>query len=256
MEFRVIIPVRYNSTRLPGKVLADIHGKPMLQYVYERAISSGAADVVIATDDKRIHDAAKIFGAKVCMTSVDHQSGTERLAEAVVALGIEDEEIIVCLQGDEPFISTDLIRKVAEDLEAHDNVKVSSVCTPIQEIEELLNPNVTKVVMNWRNYALYFSRAPIPWNREQDLNEKGSKLNGSYYRHVGIYAYRAGFLAEYLAWNIAPAETIEMLEQLRILWNGGRIHMVPCKAKCSFAVDTEADLLRARNMVRNKEVVV
>lgn len=163
MEFRVIIPARFDSTRLPGKALVDIAGKPMIQHVYESAIKSGAEEVVIATDDKRIRQVAEDFGAVVCMTSSDHQSGTERIAEAAVALGFEDDEIIVCLQGDEPLIPPDAIRKLAEDLDEHDNVKVASLCTPITEVDELFNPHSTKVVLNRRNYALYFSHAPIPW---------------------------------------------------------------------------------------------
>lgn len=248
MAFRVIIPVRYNSIRLPGKALADIAGKPMIQHVYERAIKSGAEAVVIATDHKQISKVAENFGAIVCMTSSDHQSGTERIAEAVVALGLEDDEIVIYLQGDEPLITPEAIRKLAEDLEEHDNVKAASLCTPITDIDELINPNTTKVVLNRRNYALYFSHAPIPWNRSTfNINNKESiKLNGSHFRHVGIYAYRVGFLEEYLSWDSCSAEKIEALEQLRILWHGGRIHMVVTKEKCLPGIDTEEDLQRVR----------
>lgn len=247
MDFRVIIPVRYDSSRLPGKALLDIGGKPMVQHVYERAIESGAEDVIIATDDKRISDVAQSFGANVCMTSIDHQSGTERLSEAVLALGLEDQDIVVCLQGDEPFIPADMIRQTAEDLAEHDNVKVSTLCTPITTVDDIFNPAVVKVVMNRRNYALYFSRAPIPWCRDSFDNKKNIKLNDHpYFRHIGIYAYRAGFLQEYIAWGACPAENIEKLEQLRILWHGGRIHLQVYKGAIPIGVDTEEDLQRAR----------
>lgn len=246
MEFRVIIPVRYDSSRLPGKALADIAGKPMIQHVYECAVKSGAKDVVIATDDKQISKVAENFGAMVCMTSFDHQSGTERIAEAVVALGLEDDEIVICLQSDEPLITPEAIRKLAEDLEEHDNVKAASLCTPITDIDELFNPNTTKVVLNRRNYALYFSHAPIPWDHSTFNNKDSIKLNGSHFRHVGIYAYRVGFLEEYLSWDSCSAEKLEALEQLRILWHGGRIHMVVTKEKCLPGVNTEEDLQRVR----------
>lgn len=246
MEFRVIIPVRYNSSRLPGKALVDIAGKTMIQRVYECAVNSGAEDVIIATDDKRIYKIAEEFGAIVRMTSSDHQSGTERIAEAVVALGLEDNEIVVCLQGDEPLIEPEAIRKLAEDLDKHDNIKVASLCTPLTNIEELFNPHTTKVVLNRRNYALYFSHAPIPWNRATFPDKKDIKLNSSYYRHIGMYAYRVSFLEEYLSWDACSSEKLESLEQLRILWNGGRIHMVITKEKYFFSVDTEEDLKRVR----------
>lgn len=246
MEFRVIIPVRYNASRLPGKALANIAGKTMIQHVYECAIKSGAKDVMIATDDKRICRIAEEFGAIVCMTSSDHQSGTERIAEAVVTLGLEDNEIVVCLQGDEPLISPEAIRKLAKDLDKHDNVKVASLCTPLTSIEELFNPHTTKVVLNRRNYALYFSHAPIPWDRTTFSDRQNIKLNGSHYRHIGIYAYRVSFLEKYLSWDACSPEQLESLEQLRILWHGGRIHMVVTKEKCCFGVDTEEDLERVR----------
>lgn len=247
MEFRVIIPVRYASTRLEGKALLDIAGKPMIEHVYQRAMESGAEDVIIATDDKRIAEIAQGFGASVCMTSVDHQSGTERLAETVVALGLDDHEIVVCLQGDEPLLPAEIIRKAAEDLEEHDNIKVATVCTPIKSVDELFNPNVTKVVLNRRNYALYFSRAPIPWHRDEFQDKNTIAFDDyPYYRHIGVYAYRAGFLQEYVALAACPAEKMEMLEQLRILWHGGRIHLIVHKGALPAGVDTEEDLKRVR----------
>ena len=247
MEFHVIIPARYHSTRLPGKVLAMIAGKPMIQHVYERALGSGAAEVTIATDDKRVKAVAESFGATVCMTSSDHPSGTERLAEAVVMLGLEDDEIVVCLQADEPLIPAEIIRRVAEDLEEHDNVKVSTLCEPITDVAELFNPNVTKVVMNRRNFAMYFSRAPIPWARDSFPEKSSIQLKEHHFRHVGIYAYRVGFLQEYMEWESCAAEELECLEQLRILWHGGRIHLSVTKHHLLPGVDTQEDLERVQS---------
>ena len=174
MEFRIIIPARYDSTRLPGKVWLNIKGKPMMQHVYERAMESGADSVVIATDNAKVSKVAQSFGAKVCMTSAEHQSGTERIAEAALALDYAPDEIIVNVQADQPFILPQAIRQVAEDLEKHDNVKVSSICERITQGEDLFNPSVVKVVLNWRNYAVYFSRAPIPWDIDQFKNPSES----------------------------------------------------------------------------------
>lgn len=246
-DFRVIIPARYASTRLPEKVLLDIGGKPMVQHVYERACESGANSVVVATDDRRIADVCEKFGAPVCMTSEEHESGTSRLAEAVEALECEDDEIIVNVQADEPLIPPALINQVAEDLELHDNVKVATLCEPITDPEALFNPNVVKVVMNRRSYAMYFSRATIPWDRDgfQD-REHLDPERLMHFRHLGIYAYRVSFLRDYMSWADCPLESFERLEQLRILWNGGRIHVAVSKYKMPPGVDTEADLIRVR----------
>src|SRR3990167_270099 len=252
MEFRVIIPVRCSSPGLPGKALADIAGKPMVQYVYECAVASGAEDVIIATDDKRISKVAESFGANVCITSSDHQSGTERLSDVVVALGLEDDEIVVCLQGDEPLIPPEVVRQVAEDLAEHDNVKVSTICEPITSVDELFNPNTTKVVMNRRNYAMYFSHAPIPWVRDSFQDKSRIELNNSHFRHIGLYAYRVGFLQEYAQWDSCPVEALESLEQLRILWQGGRIHMLIAKHHLMPGVDTAEDLERVRAYLEKK----
>ncbi len=255
MEFHVIIPVRYASTRLPGKVLLDIAGKPMLQHVYERSIQSGAESVIIATDDDRIREAAESFGAKVCMTDESHQSGTERIAEAVAALELESHEIVVGVQGDEPLLPPEVISQLAKDLAEHDNVKVASVCEPIKEVEELFNPHSTKVVLTRRGYAMYFSRAPIPWERDNfgdaifdNGNSAVEQLKANHFRHVGLYAYRAGFLGEYINWEPSPNEPVECLEQLRIIWNGKKIHMMVTDKHVPAGVDTESDLARVREM--------
>lgn len=229
MEFHVVIPVRYESECFPGKALVDINGKPMLQHVYERAVASGAEEVVIATDDKRVIAAAEAFGAAVCVTSGEHHSGAERLSEAVGILGLEDDEIVVCVQDDEPCIPSKLIREVASDLNTHDNVKVVSICESIENPNVLFNPNTVKVVLNRRHYATYFSHAPIPWERDAFEDQSTVQLSGHHYRHIPLYAYRVGFLQEYMAWDPCPAEELESLEQLRILWHGGRIHMLVAK---------------------------
>ncbi|MCK4608005.1 MAG: 3-deoxy-manno-octulosonate cytidylyltransferase [Gammaproteobacteria bacterium] len=249
IDFRVIIPVRYDSTRLPGKPLADIAGKPMMQHVYERAIQSGATSVVIATDDNRIAKAAKHFGATVCMTAGDHASGTDRVAEAAVKLGYDDDDIIVNLQGDEPLIPPKPIHQVANNLAEHDNVKVATLCELITTSTDLLDPNIVKVIMNHRNYALYFSRAPIAWDRSSFPLQPGQELTSTHYRHRGIYAYRVGFLLEYTQWEECDIEHMEGLEQLRTLWNGAKIHVDIANEKIPPDVNTEEDLCKLRKLM-------
>ncbi len=247
----MIIPVRFDSTRLPGKALLDIAGKPMIQHVYERAKNSGADSVVIATDNDQVAEVAEAFGAHVCMTSPDHQSGTERLSEAVEALEYEDDEIIVNVQGDEPMIWPEVINQVARSLDENEYAKVASVCEPIETLEDLRNPNIVKVVLNRRAYAMYFSRSPIPW--QPSLKEKsGAKLDltENYFRHVGIYGYRAGVLRDYVNWTESPYEMLESLEQLRVLWNGHRILMSISEKKHVPGVDTQEDLEKVRELLR------
>lgn len=248
MEFRVIIPVRYNSTRLPGKALLDIHGKPMIQHVYERAVESGADSVVIATDSDEVAAAAESFGAQVCMTSEDHQSGTERLSETVEALDYDDDEIIVNVQGDEPLIPPAIIKQVAAALAEHETVKVASVCQPLKSVEELKNPNMVKVVLNRRNHAMYFSRSPVPWQASIELGNPD--ISENYFRHVGIYAYRVSALRDYMNWAESPYEALESLEQLRVLWNGHRIHMSVSSLNLLAGVDTQEDLDRVREVMK------
>lgn len=252
-DFHVIIPARLNSTRLPGKVLLDIAGKPMVQHVYERAVESGAMRVVIATDDEKIASVAEKFGAEVCMTQSSHQSGTERLSEAVATLAYDENEIIVCLQADEPQMPPALIAELAQDLENYDHVKVSTFAKKLTSAEELFNSNIVKVILNYRNYAMNFSRAPIPWDRDQfnswqSVDIKNLKLADAYYRHIGIYAYRAGFLEIYAGSAPCLNERVESLEQLRILWNGYKIHVCITGVDIPGGVDTEADLDRVRSL--------
>lgn len=247
MAFRVIIPVRYQSKHLPGKPLMDVKGKSILQRVYEQCVQSGADSVVIATDDERIRDAAHDFGAQVCMTAISHQSGTERLAEAVNVLGYDDDEVVVNVQGDQPLIPPVVIHQVANNLANHENVPVATLCEKIITPSILFNPANVKVVMNRRGFALYFSRAPIAWEQNNFPLEEGKGFMGDHYRHIGIYAYRVGFLQKYLSWDPCPLEKMESLEQLRVLWQGLRIHVDIAKENIPMGVDTEADLELVRS---------
>lgn len=254
MSFTVIIPARLNSTRLPEKVLLDIAGKPMIQHVYERAVESGADKIIVATDHEKIATVAEDFGAEIRMTESSHQSGTERIAEAVVSLACDPNDIIVGLQADEPMMPSQLISQVAKNLEEHDHVKAATFATKLIDAKDLLNPNVVKVILNHRNYAIHFSRAPIPWDREQfsslsELDPQKIKLVDAYFRHIGIYAYRAGFLETYSSWPACLLERLESLEQLRILWNGFKIHVGITDQAAPISVDTRADIERVRGIL-------
>lgn len=243
MSYNVVIPARFGSTRLPGKPLLDIAGKPMVQRVWEQAQQSGAQEVVIATDDKRICDAAQDFGAAVCMTSADHPSGTDRLQEVVSLFGWTDEQIVVNVQGDEPMIPPAVIDQVAANLTGHAGAGIATLCESISDIAELLDPNAVKVVFDSHGMALYFSRATIPWPREPfKSSQQVMPAQGNWYRHIGIYAYRTTFLHEYVTWQPAPLEQLEQLEQLRALYNGVGIHVAPVQESVPSGVDTQADL--------------
>jgi len=244
----VVIPARFGSQRLPGKPLLDIGGKPMVQHVYERAQSAGAEQVLIATDDPRIESAVRSFTDDVLLTSPDHASGTDRIAEVVAAEEWPEETIVVNLQGDEPLMPPELLEQVARTLIAHPLAEVATLSAPITEPRQLFDPNVVKVVSDAQGYALYFSRASIPWRRGVFDREKPPQpdwLSGMQ-RHIGLYAYRAGFLAGYARLDEAPIERMESLEQLRVLWHGGRIAVAEASAEPPAGVDTEADLVRVR----------
>ena len=245
MDFKVVIPARYSSVRLPGKPLLEIAGKPMLQHVYARARESGAEEVVIATDDGRIADAAKSFGAEVCMTSESHRSGSDRIAEVADKLAWAKNTIVVNLQGDEPRMPASLIDQVAKDMATHEAAGVTTLSAPISERKVLFDPHVVKVVTDVNGYALYFSRAPIPWHRDEFIDE-GRPLpqETGFARHIGLYAYRAGYLKQFVAWQHAPIERAESLEQLRVLWHGGRIHVSQAIEEPGHGVDTLDDLKR------------
>lgn len=217
----------------------------MLQHVFERACESGAESVVVATDDERIRQAAEGFGARVCMTSAEHRSGTERLGEGVGRLNYPDEATVVNLQGDEPLMPPSLIAQVAEDLIAHPEAAVSTLWVPIASAEELFSPHVVKVVTDGRGYAMYFSRAPIPWDRAAFPPTAGRLPTvHAHRRHLGLYAYRAGFLRRYSELPTCLPEQLEALEQLRVLWAGEKIHVTQAREDCPTGVDTEDDLAR------------
>ncbi|UJR61973.1 3-deoxy-manno-octulosonate cytidylyltransferase [Dickeya zeae] len=244
MTFTAIIPARYASTRLPGKPLADIHGKPMVVHVMERARESGASRVVVATDHADVARAIELAGGEVCLTSPDHNSGTERLAEVIDRYGFADDEIIVNVQGDEPLIPPVIIRQVADNL-AGSRAGMATLAVPITTCEEAFNPNAVKVVTDEEGYALYFSRATIPWERDR-FAESQETIGDHFLRHIGIYAYRAGFIRRYVGWAPSQLEKIEMLEQLRVLWYGEKIHVAVAKEVPSVGVDTPGDLARVR----------
>lgn len=249
MHFKVAIPARYASTRMPGKPLRILAGRPMLQHVYERAVASGAAEVVIATDDERIRRTAQSFGAAVCMTAAHHASGTDRLAEMTETLAWGPDVIVVNLQGDEPLMPPALIRQVAEDLARYPEAHIATPATPIRDAEELFNPHVTKVVMDAHGYALYFSRAPIPWDRAAFAAEKRLSSRVRHLRHIGLYAYRVAYLRHYTRLSPCALEQVEALEQLRALWNGARIHVCEAREPSGPSVDTEDDLIRVENLL-------
>lgn len=246
MNFKVIIPARYASTRLPGKPLLDIGGRPMVVHVAERAVKSGAAEVWVATDHAGVFEAVEKHGFKVCMTDAGHVSGTDRLADAAKQLGFADDEIVVNVQGDEPLIDPVLIRAVAEHLSEHPAAAMSTACHPLHDLDSMFNPNVVKVVLDAQGYALYFSRAPIPYARDAFAAEQGLPSDLPVYRHIGLYAYRAGFLKTYAQLEPALIERFESLEQLRALWHGYRIGVAVTVQAPAAGVDTEADLLAAR----------
>lgn len=248
----IIIPARYASTRLPGKPLADIAGKPLIQRVHECAVQSGADRVFIATDDQRIRQAAEKFGAQVVMTSAAHRSGTDRLAEAIEQLSVDAEEIVINLQGDEPLMPPELIRQVAQTLSSRKDAQVATACHAIHDRETLTNPHVVKVVCDASGYALYFSRAPIPWPRDIMTAKPGGSGTVQAYRHIGLYAYRAGFVRRYAAWPPCPPEEAEQLEQLRVLWHGERIAIHETLQMPEAGVDTPEDLERVRKYFSNK----
>ncbi|WP_120511121.1 3-deoxy-manno-octulosonate cytidylyltransferase [Photobacterium salinisoli] len=248
MAFTVIIPARYQSSRLPGKPLADIAGKPMIQWVYEQASKAGARQVIVATDDQRIADAVTSFGGEVCLTRADHESGTERLAEVVEKYQLAADEIVVNVQGDEPMIPPSIIRQVADNL-ARSDAPMATLAVEIDHADEVFNPNAVKVVMDKNGYALYFSRASIPWDRD-NFAKRPQEIHQNLLRHIGIYAYRAGFINTYINWEPSALEKIESLEQLRVLWHGEKIHVDVAIDPPPAGVDTPEDLEKVRQMIR------
>jgi len=254
LTFKAIIPARLRSTRLPGKMLADIAGKPMVAWVAERAAESGAGEVVIATDHAEIADAMAALGWRVCTTSSAHPTGTDRLAEAVDLLGLGEDEIVVNVQGDEPLIDPRLIRAVARELALRPKASIATAVHPITSAKAFFDPNVVKVVHDADGYATYFSRAPIPYARDAFAETKG-KLPPDFpaLRHIGIYAYRVGYLRRFSGLSQTPAERFEALEQLRALGHGHRIAVAFWNEPVEAGVDTPEDLERVRRVLGRKQ---
>jgi 3-deoxy-manno-octulosonate cytidylyltransferase (CMP-KDO synthetase) len=245
--FTVLIPARYASTRLPGKPLADVAGKPMIVRVAERAAASGAKRVVVATDDARIRDAVAASGFEAIITRADHPTGTDRLAEAAANLGLHRDDIVVNVQGDEPLLEPALIVQVAGLLAGARDAAIATACHPIDDAREAFNPNVVKVALDARGYALYFSRATIPWARDAfAASREHLPADLPLYRHYGLYAYRVSFLLEYPTLAPSPLERAEQLEQLRALWHGHRIAVAVTGGTPAPGVDTAEDLARVR----------
>ena len=251
LSFRVVIPARYASTRFPGKSLADLCGKPMLQHVYNCALASGAEEVVIATDDDRIKSVAEEFGATVCMTSPDHPSGTDRLAEVSLIRGWDIDDIVVNLQGDEPLTPAEILKQVALNLADHPKAGIATLSTPIQTADDVFDPNIVKVVADAEGYALYFSRAPIPWNRDHG-KELSDEQATAYQRHLGIYAYRVSFLHAYTNMLACELEITEKLEQLRALHSGVAIHVEEAVKLPGPGIDTPDDLIAVARLIEQQ----
>jgi 3-deoxy-manno-octulosonate cytidylyltransferase (CMP-KDO synthetase) len=247
VSFRVVIPARYASTRLPGKPLADIAGKPMIVRVVEAALASGASEVIVATDDVRVRDAVAAHGHTVTLTRADHPSGTDRIAEVAQQFGWPDDAVVVNVQGDEPLIDPAVITAVAHALENDRAAAMATAAHPITDVTEFMNPNVVKVVTAENGRALYFSRAPIPWHRDGFATQQDNfPANFIAHRHIGLYAYRVNFLRQYGALDPSPLEGWEALEQLRALWHGFAIQVITCTRPPSPGVDTQEDLTRVR----------
>jgi 3-deoxy-manno-octulosonate cytidylyltransferase (CMP-KDO synthetase) len=252
LRFKVVIPARYASTRLPGKPLRHIAGKPMIAHVCEKAQQSGAEEVVVATDDERILQTVIDLGIRAVMTRSDHLSGTERIAEVAEQCGWAGHEIIVNLQGDEPLVPPELIQELAAVLAGQQQAGIATLAANIVDQEEIFNPNAVKVVLNKDSYALYFSRAPIPWDRDGFAQqEKKVSQTMPHYRHIGMYAYTVDFLKRYCHWEASVLEMVESLEQLRILWHGEAIRVKIIDKVPPAGVDTEEDLIRVDRLMRS-----
>lgn len=247
----LVIPARYASTRLPGKPLRLIAGKPMIQHVYERAQAAteelGFKAIIVATDDERIQSVCQGFGADVCMTSTDHETGSDRLAEVVAIKQWPDDTIVVNLQGDEPLTPIESLKQVAESLAKNPNASMSTLSTKIDTEAEYNDPNVVKVVTDQQGLAMYFSRAPIPFQRDHEI-----VVDKFAQRHIGIYAYRAGYLKNFAKMEACQIENLEKLEQLRAMWTGARIHVAVANEVPGHGVDTEEDLIAIENILAKK----
>ena len=253
MSYIVVIPARYGSTRLPGKPLRDIAGQTMIERVYRQARLCSAARVLVATDDARIVKAATDFGGEAVLTSASHHSGTDRLAEVARKLDLDDDDIVVNVQGDEPLIPPAVIDQVAANLAANPSAGVATLSEPVTSVHTLLDANVVKVIADASECAMYFSRAPIPWARDHfadpqtslpkaSLPKTSLPITYAYRRHIGLYAYRARLLQEFVSWPVADLEKTEALEQLRFMYHGVKIHIADAVEAVPPGVDTEEDL--------------
>lgn len=253
MSYKVVIPARMGSIRLPGKPLLDIAGKPMVRRVYEAAQRSGAEQIVVATDDPAIFDLVEGFGGAVCMTRADHQSGTDRLQEVAKQHNWPPETVVVNLQGDEPLMPAEVIDQVAQNLQQRPEASVATLSEPVNHTNDVFNPNVVKVVKDLRGHALYFSRAPIPYGRDT-YSEGTPQLPGSHLaqRHLGIYAYRVSLLHDFVQWPQSPLEQWERLEQLRVLDNGRVIHVAEACRSVPGGIDTVEDLQRVTQLLESE----
>lgn len=246
MAFTVIIPARFASTRLMGKPLLDIAGHPMIYWTWQNALQSKATRVIIATESFEVQQACLAMGAEVCMTSDRHESGTERIAEVIERLGLPCDEVIVNLQGDEPLLPPSLINQVAQGLMGRHDVAMATLSEPIDDLETLFSPHAVKVISNAYQFALTFSRAPMPWARDEFAQEPKQWPTWPYRRHIGLYAYRAAFVERYVNWPVCQLEMLERLEQLRVLWHGESILVLDAQEEAGIGVDTQAQLEKVR----------
>ncbi|MCY3860099.1 MAG: 3-deoxy-manno-octulosonate cytidylyltransferase [Gammaproteobacteria bacterium] len=249
MAFTVVIPARYGSTRLPAKPLVDLNGKPMIQHVVERALASRASNVIVATDDQRILDAINTESVKVVLTSTEHQSGTDRIWEAIEDIDMQDESVIVNVQGDEPLIPSAVIDQAAKLVSDATDCGVATLCEAIRDGRDIFNANVVKVVVDRHGRALYFSRAPIPWQRGVFDSNKNPADTDSWYRHLGIYAFKYWALKRFVSLPQSSLERLESLEQLRLLENGISIAIAESDAVIPAGVDTLEDVERVREVL-------
>lgn len=248
--FKVVVPARYASTRLPGKPLMDIEGVPMVVRVARQAQASGASEVIVATDHEGIAQVARAHGIAARMTAADHPSGTDRIAEVARLCAWSEDDLVVNVQGDEPLIEPTLIAELAAKLASESDAAIATLACPLNDFAEFINPNVVKVVLDKRGHALYFSRASIPYPRDaMNADTRALPSDLPVFRHIGLYAFRCSFLQAYAALSPAPLERHEALEQLRALWHGYRIAVSICSASPIAGVDTEADLQRVRRHV-------
>ena len=250
MDFRVVIPARFSSTRLPGKVLRPINGRPMIEHVHRVAQASGASQVIVATDDERVATAVRGFGGEACMTDASHPSGTDRLNEVAQGLGWPEDAIVVNLQGDEPLMPAALVTQAARELAGHTSAHISTIAGRFDRLEEWRDPNVVKVVRDAEGYALYFSRAPIPWDRDGFARGSPALPQDLAWRHIGLYAYRVAALKRFSALPAAGIERSEALEQLRAQYHGMRIYVGIATERPGPGVDTEDDLKRAESLLK------